>query len=119
MHTRELNMPKSYSHMCDWCGQTMIAFAGPPRLSTVTYDVAGAPVSASVCVECIMDIVRLATQRGWSSPAKPFPYTPKDPPPGRKLLEVWQFGDQYQIRSLVGTDQEAVEALSKLVPDQD
>jgi hypothetical protein len=32
---------------------------------------------------------------------------------------VWQFGDQYQIRSLVGTDQEAVDALSKLVPDRD
>jgi hypothetical protein len=113
-------MSKSYSRTCDWCGQTMIAFTGPPRLSTVTYDVAGALVSATVCVECIMDIVRLAAQRGWSSPAKPFPPpAPKDPPPGRKLLEVWQFGDQYRIRSLVGTDQEAVDALSKLVPDPD
>jgi hypothetical protein len=31
---------------------------------------------------------------------------------------VWLFGDQYQIRSL-GTDQEAIDVLSKLVPDRD
>jgi hypothetical protein len=112
-------MPKPYSRTCDWCGQTTIVFAGPPRLSTVTYDVAGAPVSATVCVECLVDVVRLAAQRGWSSPAKPFPPTTrKDPPPGRKLLEVWQFGDQYQIRSLVA-DHEAIDVLSKLVTDRD